>query len=387
MNEIELSKKLISFKSVTPNDDGIIDFISTIIKNDLKFEEVIVKKFTDINEKAKDTFNIYASLFKTHKGNNFCFAGHLDVVPEGKEYLWKFPPFEPIVEDGILYGRGASDMKTAIASFVVALQEFLKENKEFNAGNISMLLTCDEEGDGINGTGKMLKYITEKNITLNHVLVGEPTSEEVVGDVIKNGRRGSAGFTLVIHGKQGHVAYPSLALNPVHELIRLANILTQLKLDDGNESFPASSLQIVKLSPEYGAENVIPESASCFFNIRFNNLFTGEKLKEKIVKIIEENTSFKFSLSCNISGEAFLNKDEEFESIVQSAIQKVCGIKPKLSTTGGTSDARFIVNYASVLECGIQNSTAHKIDENVNTSDITKLKNIYKQILYNYFKK
>lgn len=386
MKEVELSKKLISFKTVTPEDAGIINFISNLLQKELNFKEVIIKKFTDANEKAKDTLNMYASLFKpTPESKNFCFAGHVDVVPEGKEYLWKFPPFEPTIEDGILYGRGASDMKTAIASFIIAVQEFLEERKNFNKGNISILLTCDEEGDAINGTQKMLKFIESINIKLNHVLVGEPTSEVKVGDVTKNGRRGSVSFTLTVEGKQGHIAYPHLATNPVHEVIKLAGVLSSLKLDEGAEGFLPSSLQIVRLSPEYGADNVIPNFSSCFFNIRFNSLHTGESLKKYITNIIQQNTNLKFKLNTVISGEAFLTKDEKFENIVKKSIKEITNINSHLSTSGGTSDARFIKNYANVLELGMLNKTAHQIDESVSTSDITTLKNIYKQILHNYF--
>ena len=386
MNEIELSKKLIAFETVTPQDNGITDFISNFLAKEVGFAEIIIKNFTDVNEKAKDTLNLYASLFKhTSKKNNFCFAGHLDVVPAGKEYLWKFPPFEPTIEDGVLYGRGASDMKTAVASFIIATKEFLNENQGFDKGNISILLTCDEEGNALNGTPKMLKFISEMGITLNHVLVGEPTSEETVGDTIKNGRRGSISFTLTIEGKQGHIAYPALAKNPIHELVKLASILSDYTLDEGCEGFLPSSLQIVKLSPEFGADNVIPASASCFFNIRFNSLHTGSSIKEKISEIIKQNTEFKFKLTSFLSGEAFLTVDEKFAIIVQKSIKEVAEVEAKLSTSGGTSDARFIKNYASVLELGMPSSTAHQIDESVKVSEITTLKNIYKKILHNYF--
>ena len=384
MELLNLAKELINFKTVTPNDNGIMEFISGKLKK-IGFEQIVVEKFSDINEKAKDTLNLYGALFTGNKGKNLCFAGHVDVVPEGKEHLWRFPPFEATVEDGILYGRGASDMKTAIAAFIIAVEEFLAENKGFNKGNISLLLTGDEEDNAINGTKKMLKHIEGLGVKLTNVLVGEPTSELKLGDVIKHGRRGSISFNLEITGVQGHIAYPHLAKNPIPELAKIVCLLSGLKLDEGNEEFSPSSLQIVKIGPEFGAENVIPSSATCFFNIRFNNLHKGEGIAAEIRKIISENIDFSFKLSHSISGEAFLSEKTEFNTIVANSVKEVLGLEPKFSTTGGTSDARFIKDYAPVLELGVLNKTAHKIDEHVTVKDLENLKEVYKKILYKYF--
>jgi succinyl-diaminopimelate desuccinylase len=383
-NLTELCIKMLSFKTITPHDDGIMDFIQATLK-EIGFEYSILKKFTDINEEAKDTLNLYSSLFSKSDGKNLCFAGHVDVVPPGKEFLWKYPPFEPVIEDGILYGRGAVDMKTAIASFIVAVKEFLEENKEFNKGNISFLLTGDEEDNAINGTQKMLLELKKLGIKLDGVIVGEPTSEEKVGDTVKLGRRGSISFNLIIEGVQGHIAYPHLAKNPIHELGKIIYELSNLYLDDGNQSFSPSSLQIVKIETENKASNVIPKTASCFFNIRFNNFYSGEDLIKLINNFITSKTNFNFKLSNFVSGECFLTNQGELSNCVKRAIFDVCDFETKFSTSGGTSDARFIKNYAPVLELGVLNKTAHKIDENSSIEDIYKLKDIYKKILMNFF--
>jgi succinyl-diaminopimelate desuccinylase len=380
MTLTDLTKKLLSFKTITPKDEGIMCFIEDVLQN-INFKFFIIKEFTDTNEIAKNTLNLYASLFKGGIGKNFTFAGHVDVVPAGDESLWKYPPFEPTIEDGVLYGRGVVDMKGAIAAFIIGAKEFLEENPNWNKGNISLLLTGDEESDAINGTQKMLKYITEQGIKLDAVLVGEPTSEENIGDTIKIGRRGSVSFTLEVMGIEGHIAYPNLALNPVHEMARLITKLADLKLDEGTAEFSSSSLQVVQISSPNKASNVIPKNATAFFNIRFNNLHTGNSLAEYINKFISQNTKFKFKLSHRINGEAFLNQNSELINIVKTST-----INSKLSTSGGTSDARFIKDYSQVVELGLLNKTAHKTDENATLEEIETLKNIYKKILYNFFK-
>jgi succinyl-diaminopimelate desuccinylase len=384
MNSIELTKKLISFKSVTPEDDGIMKFISETLQG-LNFKKILVKSFSDINENAKDTLNLYASLFEETSGNNLCFAGHVDVVPAGKEYLWKYGPFEPVVEDGILYGRGASDMKAAIAAFITAVSEFLEENKGFKKGNISFLLTGDEEGNAINGTAKMLKHINGLGIKIDDCIVGEPTSEVKIGDIIKIGRRGSISFNLTINGVGGHIAYPAFTKNPITELAKVIVALKAEKFDNGTEFFERSNLEVVKVLVENEATNVVPEAASCFFNIRFNNLHTSEALVKKVHEIISKATDFSFKISHYSSGESFLNEKAEIADVTLNAVKEICGFEASFSTSGGTSDARFIKNYAQVVELGMRNKTAHKIDENVGIEEIETLKNIYKKILYKYF--
>jgi succinyl-diaminopimelate desuccinylase len=377
----DLAMKLISFKTVSPEDNGVMEFLEGILQ-DIGFKNILIQKFTDIDETAKDTLNMYASLHSDVNLKNLCFAGHVDVVPAGKEYLWKFPPFEPAIEDGILYGRGASDMKCAIACFIFALKEALEEG--LVRGNISLLLTGDEEANAINGTKKMLYEITKRGIKMDAVIVGEPTSEERLGDVIKIGRRGSISFNLELEGVEGHIAYPHLAKNPVHEIGKLINLLSNLKLDDGNDFFAPSSLQVVKLEVANNAENVIPKTASCFFNIRFNNIHTPENLKKYIQDFIAKNTDFKFKLQVRISGDAFLTPKGEFADLVFNAVKEVCQFEPKFSTSGGTSDARFIKDYAPVVELGVLNKTAHKTDECVSIEDMIKLKDIYKKLIVNW---
>jgi succinyl-diaminopimelate desuccinylase len=377
----ELAMKLISIKTVSPEDNGIMFFIEQILR-EIGFENIMIKKFSDIDNSAQDTLNLYASLKKDNTIKNLCFAGHVDVVPAGKEYLWKFPPFEPTIEDGVLYGRGASDMKCAIASFIIAVKECLEE--DLTKTNISLLLTGDEEANAINGTKKMLLEIAKQGVKLDGVIVGEPTSEEKLGDTIKIGRRGSISFNLEIEGVGGHIAYPHLAKNPVHEISKIVNLLCNLKLDEGNESFNPSSIQVVKLEVLNNAENVIPQTASCFFNIRFNNIHTSEKLKNYIEDFIKKNTDFKFRLKSRVSGEAFLTSKEELAHLTFNAVKDVCGFEPKFSTTGGTSDARFIKEYAPVVELGVLNKTAHKVDECVPLQDIIKLKDIYKKLIENW---
>lgn len=399
MDALYLAKKLISFESVTPNDGGVLEFISNAL-TEIGFEEVLVKEFSDINKKAKNTLNLYAQVFRTssksddlgevlrgENGRNLCFAGHVDVVPPGKEYLWRFSPFEPTVEDGILYGRGASDMKAAIACFIAATNLFLKENKGWNNGNISILLTADEEGDAINGTSKMLKYISSLGYKMDDVIVGEPTSEKTLADTIKIGRRGSISFNLEIIGVEGHIAYPHLAQNPITELAKVIVLLKGLKLDDGTEFFQSSNLEVVKIGPEENASNVIPGSATCFFNIRYNNLHKGEDLAKQIRDLIGGGCSMKFRLSYDISGESFLSEKTELADIAFKCARKIKGFDPNFSTSGGTSDARFIKDYTNVIELGMLNNTAHKIDECVKLADIEELTEIYKKIIETYFKK
>ena len=384
MNATELTKKLISFKTVSPEDNGVMEFVSGVLK-ELNFEQILVKNFTDINEKAKDTLNLYASLFKEKRGKNLCFAGHVDVVHEGKEYLWKYNPFEAVIEDGVLYGRGACDMKAAIGCFLAAVKEFLEENKGFNEGNISFLLTGDEESNAINGTQKMLKHIESLGIKIDDCIVGEPTSESTLGDTIKIGRRGSMACNLSITGVMGHIAYPQFAKNPITELAKVIVALKAEKLDEGNEFFAPSNLEVVKILVENNAENVIPESASCFFNIRFNNIHTSLKLYEKVNEIIKKTTDFNFKLSHSVSGESFINAKSNISNILFSAVKEVCGLESNFSTSGGTSDARFIKNYCNVAELGMLNKTAHKIDENVSVSEIETLTKIYKNAISKYF--
>jgi succinyl-diaminopimelate desuccinylase len=365
---ISLAQKLISFKSITPLDDGIIDFLINYLSpygfdcKKLVFEEVT---------------NLYARY--GNAGPNFCFAGHTDVVPPGNN--WSIDPFAGIIKDGMLYGRGASDMKAAIAAFIIASTEFI-QNNSFN-GSISFLITGDEEGKAENGTVKVLESLKEQKI--DACIIGEPTCPEHLGDMIKYGRRGSISFDLIIKGKQGHVAYPDLADNPIDYQLKILNEIKALVLDNGNEDFMPSNLEITDINVNNPIRNVIPAKAEAKFNIRFNNLHNSESLY-KLINSICLKYSKNYELKSYLSGEAFVNsKDSGLITALQSAISQITGKNAKLSTTGGISDARFIKDYCPVIEFGLVNKTAHHVDEHVFAKDIVKLKEIYLMFLKKYF--
>ena len=365
---IILSQKLINFPTVTPIDNGIIDFLISYLEPlGFKCEKLIFE----------DVTNLYARFGQAQP--NFCFAGHTDVVPVGDN--WTVEPFKSIIKNEMLYGRGASDMKAAIASFITAGAEFI-QNNSFK-GSISFLISGNEEGIPDNGTPKVLKYLKEKNEIIDACIVGEPTCAEEFGDIIKNGRRGSISFKLTVKGKQGHVAYPALADNPIDKLLLILSQLKQLNLDNGTENFDRSNLEITDIKVNNNADNVIPGQAEAKFNIRFNNLHTAESLKAIITKICAEH-----EIITNCSAESFIGaKQSDLIDKLSAAITKITRIKPVLSTTGGTSDARFIKDYCPVIEFGLINATAHQVDEHVAVNDITKLKAVYLQFLVDYFSK
>lgn len=370
-NPLILAQKLIQFPSVTPIDAGISNFLSNYLTTyGFTCKELI---FEDIN-------NIYARYGS--KEPNFCFAGHTDVVPAGEG--WSSDPFTPMIKDGILYGRGASDMKAAIAAFICASIEFI-ENNDFN-GSISFLITGDEEGPAINGTRKVLEYLQNNQETISACIVGEPTCPNYLGEMIKYGRRGSINFKLAINGTQGHVAYPELANNPIDILVDILKDLKSLKLDSGNDDFIASNLEVTNLSVENETSNIIPSQARANFNIRFNNIHNAESLNNLVEKICKKYSD-DFELEYNCSGEAFVDsKKSSFINSLSDAITKVTNKSPILSTTGGTSDARFIKDHCQVIEFGLVNQTAHHVDEHVSCQDILNLKEIYLDFLKRYFK-
>jgi succinyl-diaminopimelate desuccinylase len=368
---LKILSDLIKFKSITPTDDGAIPYLVSILEP-IGFKCEIVT--------FEDTMNLYAK-FGNHNPN-FCFAGHTDVVPTGEISKWKFDPFKATIEDNIIYGRGIVDMKGAIAAFISSAICFIDAKKP--NGSISLLITGDEEGSAKNGTNKMLEYLHEKGEKITHSLVGEPTNPNIVGEMIKNGRRGSITFRLNVIGKQGHVAYPALAHNPIDDLTKILVNLKQYKLDDGNQYFQPSNLEIVQISADNKATNVIAESAQAVFNIRFNN----EHNEDSLVKLIYDicaNTTKNFNLEHNVSAQSFLNEDDNYIKIIKKSILQVIGKQPIVSTDGGTSDARFIKDYCPVIEFGLSNKTAHHINECSLVSEILKLEQIYYQILHNYF--
>jgi len=381
INELQLAKELIKFPSITPVDAGIMGFLEKKLKK-IGFKTKILE-FRDKN--SKPVKNLYARL--GNKTPNFCYAGHLDIVPPGNIKDWTVNPFKPSIKGGHLIGRGANDMKSSIAAFVSAVSTFLNNNKKFQ-GSISFLITGDEEGDAINGTKKVVDYLKKKKEKINFCLVGEPTNPNKLGEMIKIGRRGSLTGKLTIHGVQGHVAYPHRANNPSTTLIKILDTLKNIKFDNGTNNFQPSNLEVTKLNINNNADNVIPGSAEATFNVRFNDKHSSSSLKKRLNKIFQKickKKKCKFTIEYRISGEAFLTKPNATTFMVQNIVKKITKIKPKLSTTGGTSDARFIKNISPCLEFGLVGKTMHKVDEAVSLNDLKKLTKIYSLILENYF--
>ena len=381
INELKLAKDLIRFPSITPKDAGAIKFLSKQLRS-LGFTCKILE-FKD--KKSKPIKNLYARLGK--KSPNLCYAGHTDVVPPGNIKDWTVDPFKPSIKKNHLIGRGANDMKSSIACFVSAVSKFLKKGK-FN-GSISLLITGDEEGFAINGTKKVVEYLKKKREKIDFCIVGEPTNPNKLGEMIKIGRRGSLSGKLEISGVQGHVAYPHLSNNPINTLVNICKKLKQKKLDKGNKNFQPSNLEFTAINVENKAHNVIPARASAQFNIRYNNFYTADKLKRKIsleVKNICRINRCKFKIKFIANGDSFLTKPNKTIFLAKKIIKKVTKITPKFSTTGGTSDARFIRKIAPCLEFGLVNKTMHKIDECVSLTDLKKLTRIYENILQDYFK-
>ena len=382
LNELQLAKELIKFPSVTPVDAGVMKFLEKKLKK-LGFKT----KILEFKEKDfKPVKNLYARLGT--KEPNFCYAGHLDVVPPGSLKDWTINPFRPSIKKGHLIGRGANDMKSSIAAFVSAVSIFLSKTKKFD-GSISLLITGDEEGDAINGTKKVVKYLKRKKEKINFCLVGEPTNPNKLGEMIKIGRRGSLTGKLTIFGLQGHVAYPHRANNPSTIIVKILKELKDIKFDKGTKNFQPTNLEITRININNTADNVIPAKAEATFNIRFNNKHSSKSLKRKLNKIfdkISRKNKSKFNINYRVSGEAFLTKPNKTTYMIQNIIKKVTKIKPKLSTTGGTSDLRFIKAISPGLEFGLVGKTMHRVDEAVSLKDLKNLTKIYQNILQNYFK-
>ena len=381
-NEIKLAKELIKFPSITPVDAGVMKFLEKKLKK-LGFKTKIIE-FKEKN--FKPVKNLYARLGV--KGPNFCYAGHLDVVPPGNINDWTINPFKPSIKNGYLIGRGANDMKSSIAAFVSAVSTFLNNNKNFD-GSISLLITGDEEGEAINGTKKVIEYLKKKKEKISFCLVGEPTNPNFLGEMIKIGRRGSLTGKLTIFGIQGHVAYPQRAKNPSTIIVNILKKLKDIKFDKGTKDFQPTNLEVTKININNSADNVIPRVAEATFNIRFNNKHSSNSIKKRLNKIfnkISKMNKSKFKIEYRVSGEAFLTKPNKTTFMIQNIIKKITKIKPKLSTTGGTSDLRFIKKISPGLEFGLVGKTMHKVDEAVSVKDLKNLTKIYQNILQNYFK-
>ncbi len=377
ISELKLAKELIRCPSITPKDAGTINLLAKSLRS-IGFKCQIIN--------FKNIKNLYAKI--GNSSPNFCYAGHTDVVPPGNLNDWSVNPFKPVVKNNKLIGRGANDMKSSIACFVVAVSRFKSKNKKFN-GSISLLITGDEEGLAINGTKKVVEYLKKKREKINFCLVGEPTNPNKLGEMIKIGRRGSITGRITVIGTQGHVAYPHRANNPSDIMVKILKKIKEIKLDKGTKNFQPSNLEITKINIDNLADNVIPGSAEAVFNIRFNNKHSSNSLKRKLNSIfrsITKKTKCKFNVKYEVSGESFITKPNKITYMIQNTIKKITKIKPKLSTAGGTSDARFIRKIAPCLEFGLVGKTMHKIDESVPISDLKKLTKIYENILENYFK-
>ena len=382
IDELTLSKDLISFPSITPVDAGAINFLAKKLRSlGFKCQILEFKK-----GKGKPIKNLYAKY--GNKQPNLCYAGHTDVVPPGNYKDWTVNPFKPKVKKGYLIGRGANDMKSSIACFISAVSNYLKKNKNVN-GSISLLITGDEEGYATNGTKKVVDYLRKKGEKINFCIVGEPTNPKKLGEMIKIGRRGSLTAELEIIGTQGHIAYPHLSNNPINTIIKICYELKKKKLDKGNKNFQPSNLEFTGIYVNNKAHNVIPASAKTQFNVRYNNLQTASKLRKKInnvIKRISKKNKCKYKINYLESGEAFLTKPGKNILLAKKIIKNVTKINPVFSTTGGTSDARFIKKIAPCLEFGLVNKTMHKIDECVSLKDLKNLKKIYFNFLNEYFK-
>ncbi len=377
LNAVELARALIRCPSVTPADEGALD----VLQNAL-----IGLGFSCTRLPFEDIDNLYAEIGAG--GPNLCFAGHTDVVPPGDASEWASPPFGADLINGNLWGRGAADMKGAIAAFAAAAARALKNDAV--KGRLSFLITGDEEAKGVNGTVRVLQWLHDQKIKIDHCLVGEPSNPDAMGDMIKVGRRGSINCWLTVTGKQGHVAYPHRARNPIPALMRQLLMLSETPLDGGYERFQPSSLQVTDIHIGNPAHNVIPGKASARFNIRFNPNWTGASIQEWLrskLDAVARDIGATYVLDCVVSGEAFLTTDDRFLALLSDCVEMKTGRRPELSTSGGTSDARFIKDYAPVAEFGLVGATMHQVDEHVAVSDIGLLTDIYAAVIGAYFER
>ncbi|KPN74310.1 succinyl-diaminopimelate desuccinylase [Neisseria sp. 74A18] len=366
---LALTKQLIARPSVTPDDQNCQQILA---------ERLQKIGFTVEEMNFGDTKNIWARRGTTSPV--VCFAGHTDVVPPGPSEKWDSPPFEPTERDGRLYGRGAADMKTSIACFVTACERFVAANPD-HTGSIALLITSDEEGDAHDGTTKVVDALKARGELIDYCIVGEPTAVETLGDTVKNGRRGSLSGNLTVKGKQGHIAYPHLALNPIHTFAPALAELTAAEWDKGNEYFPPTGFQISNINGGTGATNVIPGTLNVKFNFRFSTESTDIGLKQRVHDILD-NHGISYDLEWSCSGQPFLTEAGRLTDIAREAVAKVCGIQTELSTSGGTSDGRFIKAIAAeLIELGPSNASIHQINENVLLSDIPKLSAVYEEML------
>jgi succinyl-diaminopimelate desuccinylase len=378
---VALAQALIRCESVTPSEGGALDLLQSVLEP-MGF---VCHRLPFVEIGTPDVDNLYARFGKA--APHLCFAGHTDVVPPGNEAAWSLPPFAGEIRDGILYGRGAVDMKGEIACYIAALAKVLASNGRQLPGSLSLLITGDEEGQAINGTVKMLQWLEAQGEKLDACLVGEPSNPHALGDEIKIGRRGSLNGDLVVHGRQGHSAYPAKSDNPVPKLARIIDRLSVAHLDDGSERFEPSHLAVTVISVPNTASNVIPGEARATFNIRYNDNWTQDRLKAWARGICEEAASemgARISLTFWGTGDVFCTEAGPLVDTLSEAVRQVTGCTPKLTTGGGTSDARFIKDACPVVEFGLVNETIHRVDEHVPVSDLEKLTNIYQRFIERY---
>lgn len=370
---IALTKELISRASVTPEDAGC---------QKLMAERLAAIGFKIEHLRFDNVDNFWA--IRGDSGPILCFAGHTDVVPSGPESNWQTPPFEPTIKDGVLYGRGAADMKGSLAAMVVAVEQFVADNPNHN-GRIAFLITSDEEGIAANGTVKVVEWLNQQQLIPEYCLVGEPSSSTLCGDTIKNGRRGSLGCEMRILGQQGHVAYPHLATNPIHRAAPALAELATHEWDQGNDFFPATSFQISNINGGTGATNVIPGELEVIFNFRFSTEVTDQQLRDRTTEILDKY-QLNYELNWHLSGQPFLTAEGELVEAAVKAVKEVTGLNTELSTAGGTSDGRFIAPMGTqVVELGPVNATIHQVDECVCVEDLNKLCDIYQSLLKHLF--
>jgi succinyl-diaminopimelate desuccinylase len=382
VDPVALAQDLIRCPSITPAEGGALSLLESVLKP----AGFTVQRMTLSEAGTPDVENLYARL--GDGSPNLCFAGHTDVVPPGNEGAWTRPPFAAEIHDGVLYGRGAADMKGAIACFLAAALQYVAAASGRPKGSISLLLTGDEEGPSINGTAKVLEWLAAKGERLDACVVGEPSSSTVLGDALKIGRRGSLNGELVVYGKQGHAAYPHLAENPIPKLARLIDRLSSTALDQGSPHFEPSSLQVTVVSVPNTATNVIPSEAQAKFNVRYNDLHRRAGIEAWVRAQCEaaaRAVGARWSVSFSGTGDVFLTRPGPLVQTMREAVRAVTGLTPKLSTGGGTSDARFIHVYCPVIEFGLVSETIHQVDECVPVDDLERLTRIYEQFIAGYF--
>ncbi|MAF97951.1 MAG: succinyl-diaminopimelate desuccinylase [Micavibrio sp.] len=375
MSVIELTQKLIACASVTPKDEGAQVLLKDFLEN-LGFECHCL----EFGEGGEAVPNLFARLGTD--GPHLCYAGHTDVVPAGDDDAWTYGAFTPHIQDGVLYGRGSSDMKGSVAAFASAVAQFVKSG--VFKGSISMLITGDEEGPSINGTVRVLEWMKENGHVPDVALVGEPTNPDHLGQEIKIGRRGSLSGSITVSGKQGHVAYQHLAENPLPALVKLLDALANHRFDEGNAFFPPTNLEITTIDVGNQAENVIPASGKAVFNVRFNDKWSKNTLSEAIKRILDA-VGNEYELELWGNAESFMTEPGHWTEVVRDAVGDVVDAVPAYTTNGGTSDARFITNYCPVVECGAINASIHQVDENARVEDLENLEKIYVRILERYF--